>query len=59
MDLFGSIDETVRKNTVQRCRERGIQIPTLAEMRDPSKIPASIRERLPSVGLDDIDPANL
>lgn len=59
MDLIGPIDEKVRKNTVQRCRERNIRIPTLAEMKDPSTIPAAIRERLPRVGLDDIDPANL
>ncbi|MFH1278886.1 MAG: pyridoxal-phosphate dependent enzyme [Candidatus Eisenbacteria bacterium] len=59
MDLFGPIDKKVRKNTVKRCRERNIRIPTLAEMKDPSKVPAAIRGRLPKVGLDDIDPANL
>lgn len=59
MDLIGPINEKVRKNTVARCRERNIRIPTLAEMRDPSTIPAAVRERLPGVGLDDIDPANL
>jgi cysteine synthase len=59
MDIIGPIDEAVRKNTVRRCRERGIRIPTLAEMRNPERIPASVRARLPGVGLDDVDPANL
>ncbi|MFH1681877.1 MAG: pyridoxal-phosphate dependent enzyme [Candidatus Eisenbacteria bacterium] len=59
MDVIGPINEAVRRNTVQRCRERGIRIPTLAEMRNPEKIPVSVRERLPDVGLDDVDPANL
>jgi cysteine synthase len=59
MDTIGPINEKVRRNTVRRCRERGIRIPTLAEMRDPARIPRAVLERLPSVGLDDIDPANL
>ncbi|RPJ42693.1 MAG: pyridoxal-phosphate dependent enzyme [Candidatus Latescibacterota bacterium] len=59
MDIIGTIDDKVRRNTVRRCRERSIRIPTLSEMRDPSLVPAAIRERLPKVGLDDIDPANL
>jgi len=59
IDVIGKIDDKVRKNTVQRCRERGIRIPTLAEMRDPSKIPGSVHDRLPSVDLDAVDPANL
>jgi len=59
VDIIGPIDQAVRRNTVRRCRERGIRIPTLAEMRNPERIPVSVRERLPKVGLDDIDPANL
>ena len=58
-DLIGKINEHVRKNTIRRCRERGIRIPTLDEMRDPSLIPGSVRERLPSVDMDAVDPANL
>lgn len=49
----------VRARNVQRCRERGIVLPTFAQMRDPSLIPSSVRERLTKVGLWDVDPANL
>jgi len=49
----------VRARNVQRCRERGIVLPTFAQMRDPSVVPSSVRERLTKVGLWDVDPANL
>jgi len=52
-------DEGVLKLAAERCRERNIIIPTLAEMMDPALVPAKIRERLNSVGLWDIDPLNL
>ena len=44
---------------VQRARERGIIIPTLAQQRDPTTIPEAIRRRLASIGLWDITPLNL
>ena len=57
------IDLTVRPETleraVQRARDRGITIPTFAQMRDPSLIPDEVRKRLLDVGLWDLDPANL
>ncbi len=49
----------VRARNVERCRERGIVLPTFAQMRDPSLIPSSVSERLTKVGLWDVDPANL
>ncbi|HEX7611351.1 MAG TPA: pyridoxal-phosphate dependent enzyme [Candidatus Limnocylindrales bacterium] len=52
-------NETVIRRTAARCRERGIVIPTFAELRDPEKIPAGIRNKLPAVGMDDINPLNL
>lgn len=51
--------EEVLGRTVQRCRERQIVIPTLAQMRDPTTIPQRIKDRLAHVGLWDVDPANL
>jgi cysteine synthase len=48
-----------RERAIQRVRERKIYIPTFAQMRDPSLIPAKVRERLNKVGLWDIDPLNL
>src|SRR5262245_5355691 len=53
------IDQKVLANTVQRFRERKVLLPTFAQMRDPSTVPAKIKERLNDVGLWDIDPANL
>ena len=51
-------DEALR-HAVERCRERHILIPTFAELRDPSLIPASVRERLRTVAMNDLDPVNL
>jgi len=58
-----TIDLTIhaerRKRAIQRARERNIVIPTFAQMKDPSKIPASVKEELASIGLWDIHPRNL
>jgi cysteine synthase A len=53
------VDEAVLEKTVQRCRERGILIPTLAEQKDPSLIPERVTRRLRAIGLWDVDPLNL
>ncbi len=45
--------------SVARAREKGIIIPTFAQMKDPSLVPVPIREKLKSVGLWDVDPLNL
>jgi len=47
------------QRTVQRARERGIIIPTFAQMRDPDLIPPKIVEKLSDVGLWDLHPLNL
>ena len=49
----------VVKRTARRCKERGIVIPTFAQMRHPETAPEAIKARLQQVGLWDIDPANL
>jgi cysteine synthase len=53
------INEKVLERTAQRCRERGIIIPTFAQQRDPSTAPAKIKATLKDVGLWDVHPANL
>lgn len=57
------IDLTVAKDRlargVERARERNIIIPTLAQQKDPSRIPAKIKEELASIGLWDLAPRNL
>jgi cysteine synthase A len=58
-----TIDLTIHKDrrarAVQRARERNIIIPTFAQMKDPGKIPAPIKEELKSIGLWDVHPRNL
>jgi len=60
MDMtLTNVDETVVALAAARCREKGIIIPTLAQMKNPALIPASIQDKLKKVGLWDIDPLNL
>jgi len=49
----------VLENTIQRCRERNIIIPTYEQMIDPGKIPPKIKAELGSIGLWDLHPRNL
>jgi cysteine synthase len=51
--------EQVLENTIRRCRERDIIIPTYREMRNPELVPEGIRGELASIGLWDLDPRNL
>ena len=58
-----TIDLTIhperRKRAVQRARERNIIIPTYAQMKDPSRVPAKVKQELAGIGLWDIHPRNL
>jgi len=60
---MNTIDLTIhpdrRARAVQRARERNIIIPTFAQMKDPSKIPAKFKEELRGIGLWDVHPRNL
>ncbi len=53
------MNEDILSQTIERCRERNIIIPTIAQHKDPSRIPAGIRRQLRQVGLWDINPLNL
>jgi len=53
------VNEKVLANTVRRCKERGIIIPTIAQQKDPSKIPQKIKDKLKDIGLWDVHPLNL
>ena len=59
MKIIERINEEVLAQTVKRCRERNIIIPTFAQQKDPTTAPAAIKKRLKQVGLWDVDPANL
>jgi cysteine synthase A len=51
--------EKVLEKTVRRCKERGVVIPTFAQLKDPTTIPAGVKARLAKVGMNEIDPVNL
>ncbi len=51
--------EQVLKNSVQRCREKNIIIPTYAQMRNPELVPEAIKRELKNIGLWDLHPYNL
>ena len=59
MNLIPEIRDSVRRKSMQRAQSRNIVLPTFAQQKDPALIPPEIRERLRSVGLWDLDPANL
>ena len=49
----------VLSNTIRRCREKHIIIPTYDQMKHPEKIPERIREKLKTIGLWDVNSLNL
>jgi cysteine synthase len=57
--IVTSFDEAVLKRTANRCRERGVVIPTFKQLRDPSTIPSELQQKLNGVGLWDVNPINL
>ena len=48
-----------RERNLQIAREKGILIPTLAQMRNPDLIPDRVKERLKTTGLQEVTPLNL
>jgi cysteine synthase len=60
---MATIDLTVypdrQERAMRQVRERNIIIPTFAQMKDPSRVPARAREALSKVGLWDLSPLNL
>src|SRR5258706_2173016 len=54
-----TVEKSRRANAIKRAKEKNIIIPTYAQMKDPSKIPAKIQDELKSIGLWDIHPRNL
>ncbi|TSA11692.1 MAG: pyridoxal-phosphate dependent enzyme [Comamonadaceae bacterium] len=53
------INAAQRKKNIARCRDKGIILPTYAQMRDPGKIPDAIKKELTSIGLWQVHPRNL
>ena len=55
-----TINEAVLERNVQKARENGVVIPTLAQMKDPeANTPPAIKQKLRDIGLWDVNPLNL
>jgi cysteine synthase len=59
MKLVPDIRSDVLEKSIAHARERNIILPTFAQQKDPTTVPAAIAARLQDVGLWDLDPANL
>jgi len=57
--IIKRLQPEVIKRTAARCRERGIMLPTFAQLRNPELIPPAIKRKLKGVGLWDVNPVNL
>jgi cysteine synthase len=57
--IIKSIDKKVRKQSADRCKERGITIPTFKQLRNPELISDDVKKKLPGIGLWDVNPLNL
>ena len=53
------VNKEVRAKNVELCRQKGIILPTFAEMVDPSKTPQKVKDSLSTMGLWDIHSENL
>lgn len=51
--------DDVRRRAIERCREREVLIPTLAQMRDPGLVGDQVTNRLKGVDMQDLNPINL
>ena len=51
--------EKVLENTIKRCRERHLILPTYKQMRNPDLIPEKIKDKLKGIGLWDLNSLNL
>ena len=54
-----NVNEAQRQKNIRRCREKGILLPTFAQMRDPSKVPEAVKKELSGIGLWDVHSRNL
>jgi len=53
------VNADIRKKAAKRFREKGIVLPTFAQMRNPELVPAEVKEKLKTIGLWELNPANL
>lgn len=53
------VDDSTLERTAAKFRERGITLPTFAELADPRRIAPSVVEKLATIGPDESHPLNL
>jgi cysteine synthase A len=53
------VDQEILKKAIRHYREKGIILPTFAQMQNPELIPGKIKDKLKSIGLWDLHPLNL
>ena len=53
------VNPAARQKAIERFREKGIVLPTFAQMRNPELVPEKIKDHLKNIGLWDLHPANL
>lgn len=51
--------EVILQNTIERCREQKIVLPTYQQMKNPETIPGKIKAQLSKIGLWDVNSMNL
>ena len=54
-----TINKEIQAKNIAYCRDKKITLPTFAMMKDPSKIPAAVKDQLKEIGLWDLHSANL
>jgi cysteine synthase A len=54
-----TVNGEIRARNIKRCKERGITLPTFAQMKEPSRTPQRLQEGLRTIGLWDVNPLNL
>jgi cysteine synthase len=59
IELAETVNQEARSRAVERCRERGVLVPTFAEMRAPETVDSAVRSVLPHVDMQAVDPLNL
>ncbi|KAF0214431.1 MAG: pyridoxal-5'-phosphate-dependent protein subunit [Ignavibacteria bacterium] len=52
-------NEDYLKKTIKRCQEKKIILPKFSELKNPDSITQKIKDQLPKVGMQDINPLNL
>ncbi len=59
MRIIEHVNEEVLEKAVKRAKERNIIIPTFKQQKNPGFIPETIKEKLKSINIRDVNPLNL